>query len=148
MSAAVSDTTTISPAGLLLAARLAGYQAVADEVRIDRVDVEYQPVLGRSGSGRVGAYIERDPTAAAVATVELASDQREAVSGNVSMPYVLHWRPQEPADREFNLLNPGSTALGKVILLGSVIADSGTAVNNYVVFIKRVHVWMTIRGRP
>jgi len=148
MSAAISDITTISPAGLLLAARLAGYRAVADEVRIDQVDVEYQPCLGRAGSGRIGAYIERDSTAAAVATVELASDQRESVSGNVSVPYVLHWRPQEPADREFHLLNPGSTALGQFIFLGTAIFDANTAVNNYVAFIKRVHVRMTIRGRP
>ncbi len=147
-SANVSDTTALTPAGLLLPARLTGYRAVADEVRLDRVDIEYIPVLGKSGSGRCAAYIERDSTAAAVATVILASDQRESVAGAVSQKLVLRWRPQEPLDREFNLLNPGTVSLGNVFLLGTTLADSGAALSNYVVYIKKIHVWMTIRGRP
>ena len=147
----LANTTTISPAGLLLSSRLAGYMAVADEVRLDRVDIEFIPVLGRGASGRCAAYIERDPTAAAVATVDLASDQRESVAGNASQKFVLHWRPQEPLDREFNLLNPGTVSLGSVILLGTQLADPGVPtadMPNRFVYMKKIHVWMTIRGRP
>ncbi len=147
----ISQSFAISPAGLLLAARLAGYQTLADEVRIDLANVVLTPVLSRTAPGRVTMYIERDPTAAVVATVDLASDQRERFVGSVRDPLSLTWRPQEPDDLQFNLLNPGTTSLGKFCVVGDSIkrSDGVTAtVGGELVFTAQIRVAMTLRGRP
>jgi hypothetical protein len=138
----------ISPAALLLAGRLAGYQAIADEVRIDFVRTTLTPVLGASSSGRSALYIERDPAAALVATVNLADDQRERVVGRVHQPLQISWRPQEPNDLQFNLLNPGTVSLGKFGLVGDNITDANAANYSGVVYNVQFLVAMTIRGRP
>jgi hypothetical protein len=138
----------ISPAALLLAGRLAGYQAIADEVRIDFVRTTLTPVLGASSSGRSALYIERDPAAALVATVNLADDQRERVVGRVHQPLQISWRPQEPDDLQFNLLNPGTVSLGKIGLVGDNITDANAANYSGTVYNVQFLVVMTVRGRP
>lgn len=145
----MSSRFGVTPAGLLIAARLSAYQGVADEVRIDSVTVTLVPVFGMTASGRVAFYLERDPAAAAVATVELASDQREVVTGRPQQTLRLSWRPQEPADREFNLLNPGTVSLGLFTIVADSLANSGVAVPIATnVFTARIVTRMTIRGRP
>ncbi len=89
-------------------------------------------------------YLERDPAAAVVATQALALDQREVVTCPMWQSTKLVWRPQEPADKAFELLNPGTTGLGTMFLLGG----NSTATPNVQVGFLTVEVWATIRGRP
>lgn len=145
----MSQTFTISPAGLMLAARLTGYQALADEYRIDLASLTLQPLHGSNSSGRAVLYIERDPLAAAVATVELASDQRERVILSARDTASLSWRPQEPADKEFQLLNPGTTSLGSFKVVGDGFYVQGAIPAAAVTIWTAVfRVALTIRGRP
>jgi len=150
--AAVGSITlaAIDPAGLLLATRLTGYRALADEVRIDEVQFHLKPVYGSSSSGRCCMYIERDPTAAIVASVSLAQDQREQRSFALYEPASITWRPQEPADYEFNLLNPGTTSLGSVFLVADTMqVPAGTNLpNGTIMYTLTITVKMVIRGRP
>jgi hypothetical protein len=145
----VSSTVAIQPTTLIAAARLAGYQVLADEIRIDSVTYAFDPLLGSTAGGRLALYIERDPAAAAVASVSSAMDQREVVHGNVRTGLNITWHPQEPNDRQYNLLNPGTTSLGSFILLGDLMTDSGTllpigtSIGTLATTIK-----FTIRGRP
>ncbi len=145
----LSQTVGIDPVSLLLAARLTGYRALADEVRIDLVSMTLDPIHGTSSSGRAVMYIERDPTAAIVGTVDLASDQRERVIGSVRDRLSLTWRPQEPTDREFNLLNPGTTSLGSFqVLCDNVYVQGTIAPNSTPIWTRVIRVALTIRGRP
>lgn len=144
-----TGTFALDPAVLITAARLAGYQAVADEVRLDSIVFNYVPHLGSTAGGRLALYIDRDPAAAAVATVSAAKDQREVVSGCVRDHLSLTWRPQEPDDRQFNLLNPGTTSLGSFVLIGDALTDAGVALPNGTIFGTTEYVVrMTLRGRP
>lgn len=126
----------------MLAARLAGYQALRDQIRIDRVRITLHPIFGADTEGQTAIYVERDPTAAVVATVALASDQFESKTGHVYMPLSLEWIPQQPTDRTFNLLNPGTVVLATVFVYGASMPAS-LPVYNYT-----VELWATLRGRP
>jgi hypothetical protein len=137
-----SNTFNVSPAGLLLAARLTGYQALHDQVRIDRVVASLRSLVSTSTSGLMVLYIERDPAAAAAGTVPLALDQFEVSSGNAWRCFSHSWRPQQPTDRVFNLLNPGTVALSRIALVGSGFPNSTP------VFELKLTVWCTMRGRP
>lgn len=139
---AISQQILLRPSSLLLAARLTGYQAIFDEARLDSVTIKATPNNGANAPGMISTYIERDPVGAIVATAILAADQRESVSASAYQPWKLTWAPQEPADLEFNLLNPGTTALGSFNMVGTAF---GATVNAYTVTI--VSQW-TMRGRP
>lgn len=142
--------SAIQPSGLILAARLAGYQAIYDECRIESVRVVLTPLYGTNTRGRVVMYVERDPTGAIVASVDLANDQREKVFGNLYTPISINWRPQEPDDHAFNLLNPGTTSLGSFFIKADSLQDGAgaTIVNASTVFTATLYVTVTLRGRP
>jgi len=140
-SGTLSETFAVS-AGNILAARLAGYRAIYDQVRIDRFRVTFVPRLGTGQTGNIAIYIERDPTAAIVATLELASDQFEVVRGPARAPLALDWLPQQPTDHQFNLLNPGTVILSSIMLVGA--GCSATAIQGDVT----LELWTTMRGRP
>jgi len=146
----ISFTKALQPSTILLAARLAGYQALADQIRIDKVTLKLNPIYGSSASGRVTCYIERDPTAAIVASVDLANDQREVVRGKFSSPMSITWRPQQPTDYSFNLLNPGTVSLGTIYVIGDALKDTTgtTAAVSTNAFSYTVVTWFTLRGRP
>lgn len=145
-----STIAVVDPAGSILAARLTGYRALADECRIDSMSVTLSPVYGKSSNGRVAMYIDRDPSSAIVASVERASDQREKVIGLLSETLSLTWRPQEPADRGFELLNPGTTVLGYFRIVADTLSDGGgTAIPvSTLTHTATIRVNFTIRGRP
>lgn len=147
---ALSASTSISPAGCILAARLAGYQAISDEIRLDRVLITMRPIFGTNYSGAVAVYIDRDAAAATVASELLACDQREQCNGQLFTEKRLEWRPQEPADKEFNLINPGTVALAKFHFVGVALTDSaGAAIANGAnLYTSVIEVWATLRGRP
>jgi hypothetical protein len=132
----------ISPAGLLLAARLTGYQAIRDQMRIDKVQIVIHPMASASTPGLIVMYVERDPTAAVVATPVLALDQFEVRSAQSWKPLQVDWKPQAPSDKEFQNLNPGTVSKGTFFLLGNG-APVTTPIAN-----ATVHVWATLRGRP
>jgi len=141
---------TITPSVLVVAARLAGYQAIYDEVRIDKIHVTLHPILGSTTAGRVAFYLERDPAAGAVGSVALALGQRELAQGSIRNTLSLNWAPQEPADWEFNLLNPGTVSLGKFVVMADSLADgAGVALPNATtMYTADIRVAMTLRGRP
>jgi hypothetical protein len=141
---------TITPSALLAAARLAGYQSLADEIRLDHIKFTLSPVYGNNAAGRMCLYIERDSAAAIVGTVNAAMDQRELSSGGLKDKLSITWRPQEPLDHEFNLLNPGTVSLGKFCIIGENLADgAGVAIPNAtVIYTIKVDLRFTIRGRP
>ncbi len=138
----MSIAIPVSAAGTMLAARLAGYQALRDQIRIDRVRVTLHPIQGADTEGQTAIYVERDPTAAVVATVALASDQFECKTGHVYNELAIEWTPQQPTDRNFNLLNPGTVVLANVYVYGASMPSSA-AIYNYT-----VELWATLRGRP
>lgn len=133
----------ISPAGLLLAARLAGYQALRDQIRIDRVKLKFHPIASTSTSGLGVLYIERDPAATVVGSFSLALDQFEVASASSWQPMSLLWRPQQPTDRLFQNLNPGTTSLGTFFETGA-----GHGVAALPIWEVTVCLWATLRGRP
>jgi Zn-dependent M16 (insulinase) family peptidase len=139
----VSSSIDLDPAVLILAARLAGYQALRDEIRIDGVKAVYEPYLSAStGTGSLAMYIERDPTAAIVASYALASSQYESTTFRSWDNGTIVWRPQQPSDYAFNLLNPGTVKLGKIQIVGQglpVSVDVGAT---------RILLSATLRGRP
>jgi Zn-dependent M16 (insulinase) family peptidase len=139
----VSSSIDLDPAVLILAARLAGYQALRDEIRIDGVKAIYEPYLSAStGTGSLAMYIERDPTAAIVASYALASSQYESTTFRSWDNGTIVWRPQQPSDYAFNLLNPGTVKLGKIQIVGQglpVSVDVGAT---------RILLSATLRGRP
>jgi hypothetical protein len=140
---ALNYQVNVSPAGLLLAARLAGYQALRDQIRIDRVVVCLIPTQSAStGTGQTAIYIDRDPTAATVANLALACDQFEKVHDVNWRPLVLTWRPQQPVDRTFNNLNPGTVSLATFNVVGNQMPASSQ------VYMQEVTVYATLRGRP
>lgn len=138
----VSLTVPVSAAGLMLAARLAGYQALRDQVRIDRVKITLHPINGTDSEGQTCVYVERDPTAAVVATVALASDQFESRTASSWQPLSIEWYPQQPTDLNFNLLNPGTVVLSNVYVYGASLPASLPAYN------VTVESWLSLRGRP
>jgi hypothetical protein len=140
----ISAGYAINAANLIIAARLAGYQAIRDQFRIDRVRFTLIPSLSAStGVGRVAHYIERDGTAAAVANVNLASDQLESSVDVSWKPQVLEWFPQQPSDLAFYVLNPGTTtALATYFIVGTGLPATT------VIYTLRIEVRMTLRGRP
>lgn len=142
--------SAIQPSGLVLAARLAGYQAIFDECRIDFIKVTISPLYGSNTRGRVCVYVERDPAAAIVATVDLANDQREKVFGSLYTPLSIGWRPQEPTDHAFNPLNPGTVSLGSLFFKADSLLDGAGAAIAQASTISTVtiQVAMTLRGRP
>jgi hypothetical protein len=139
---AVASTKVISPAGLILAARLTGYQALRDQVRIKKVQVHLKPIASASTPGLGVLYIERDPAAAVVATPQLALDQFEVTSCQAWNALSLTWKPQQPSDRAFQNLNPGTTSLGSFYLLGTGFTVSAPIWN------MTVKIWAVLRGRP
>lgn len=139
----LSYQVNVSPAGLLLASRLTGYQALRDQVRIDRVIISLIPTQSAStGTGQTAIYIDRDPTAAIVANLALACDQFEKVHDVNWRPLVLCWRPQQPVDRTFNNLNPGTVSLATFNVVGNQMPASSQ------VYMQEVTVYATLRGRP
>lgn len=138
----VANTKTCSPAGLMLAGRLTGYQALRDQIRIDRVRVEMKPIASASTGGLAALYIERDPSAAVVATPQLALDQFEVTSCQAWAKMMLTWTPQQPSDKAYQNLNPGTTSLGSFYLIGSGFPASTPIWN------MTVKLWATLRGRP
>ncbi len=139
---ALAETWNVRPSSLILAARLTGYQALRDEIRLDRVRVTLNPVLGSSAVGNACLYLERQTGEAVVGTTQLAMDQQEEVHGHVAKKLVLDWLPKEPADFEFELLNPGTVAKAIFYFVGSGVAAS--TLHYYVT----IDVWATLRGRP
>jgi hypothetical protein len=140
---AIAQSIPIRPSSLLLAARLAGYQALRDEIRIDSVRVEWLPLLSAStGTGTVCMYIERDPAAAIVASTTLAMDQLEQSNASGWKPINIRWGPQQPSDFAFNLLNPGTVSLGTVQFVGGGLP--ATAACGLI----RITLSATLRGRP
>lgn len=139
---ALASSYSVAPAGIILAARLAGYQALRDECRIDRVMAHLLPIQGTGASGQVCMYIERNIADAPVATFALANDQQEKVAGHVSRPLTLNWLPREPADHEFNLLNPGTVSLAEFQIVASGLTASTAYYTLQLVF------YATLRGRP
>lgn len=146
----IAFTKALQPSTVILAARLAGYQALADQIRLDRVLLSLKPLYGTSASGRVTAYVERDPTAAIVSTVDLANDQREVVRKRFSQELQIMWRPQQPTDFQFNLLNPGTVSLGTIYVIGDALKDTtgATAAVSTNAYSYTVTTWFTLRGRP
>jgi hypothetical protein len=139
----------VSPAGLISASRLSGYQALRDDVRIDRVRVTLRPTVRGTCTGRCALYVERDPTEPLSATVPLAMDQFELCYGNVDQELVLEWRPQEPLDLEFQPLNPGTSVLAAFNLVADTLTAGGLALGAAsVIFSGTAEVWATLRGRP
>lgn len=134
----------LKPADLILAARLAGLRALHDEIRIDRVRVRLEPQLGANCVSTTAMYIERDPTAAVVGTIQLAASQFESVSGPLNRPLELTWRPQQPSDLEYHLLNPGTVSLGTIYALGG----SSAVTASVPAYLIRVTLYATVRGRP
>ncbi len=126
----------------ILAARLSGLQALHDQARIDQVRISLMPMNGSDTEGILAVYIERDPTAAAVATPALAADQFEVSVAPAWRAQVLNWYPQQPTDRAFLALNPGTTLLANFFLVGSGFP---TSVNCYEVTLE---MWLSVRGRP
>jgi len=138
----VAMTIPVSPAGLLLATRLAGYRALRDQMRIDRVVVTLHPINGTDTEGQVGVYVERDPTAAVVGSVPLVADQFESVVGQAFKTISLEWLPQQPTDREYLLLNPGTDVLSNIYVYGASFPASLATYN------VTVESWTSLRGRP
>lgn len=134
----------IRPVDLILASRLSGLQALHDEVRIDRVRLELVPQLGMNTVSTTAMYIERDPSAAVVGSIELAASQFEVVMGPLNKSLVITWRPQQPSDREFHRLNPGTVSLGSIFVLGG----SAGVTASVPAYLARVTLFATVRGRP
>lgn len=146
---AYSGTIAIgSPAGLISAGRLAGYQALRDDIRLDRVKMTFTPYYRGTSRGLVAAYIERVPTEAVSATLTLASDQLECKTVALSEGFSLSWSPQQPSDREFQPLNPGTVALFDLDCVGSGLEGNGVALPSGTAFMwVTVETWSTLRGR-
>jgi hypothetical protein len=144
----IATSLGISPATIITAARLTGYRAIADEIRIDYIRLNLTPILGAASTGRTVLYVERDPNAAIVATVALADDQREKVIGRVNTPLSICWRPQEPTDREFQTLNPGSHSLGTFQIVSDQITDATATAFVGNCYSQQLLVYATLRGRP
>jgi len=106
------------------------------------VRVTLHPISGADTEGQTAIYVERDPTAAVVASVALATDQFESATGHVYQTLTLDWMPQHPTDRNFNLLNPGTVVLATMYVYGASMPAT-TAIYNYT-----VELWATLRGRP
>jgi hypothetical protein len=140
----VAISIALTPSAMFTAARLAGLRALHDEIRFDRVTMELIPQLGANTVSTTALYIERDPTAAVVGTIELAASQFESVNGPLNRPIALTWRPQQPQDRAFNLLNPGTVSLGTFYGVGG----SATVTPSVPAYLIHIHVWATVRGRP
>ncbi len=141
-SGVVAQTIAVSPSGLISAGRLAGYVALRDQIRINRVRVNIHPTQGADTEGISVLYIDRDPAAATVGSVSLALDQFERSSGAAWADYSLTWKPQQPTDHNYNLLNPGTVTLANIYLLGSYFPSSTLVMD------VSVEVWFTLRGRP
>lgn len=138
----IAGTVPISAAGLISAGRLAGYQALRDQIKIIRVTVTLAPFSGTGSTGRTVVYVERDPTAAVVGSVYLASDQFESRSAMAWEQNALTWRPQQPTDYLYNLLNPGTVVLANMYLKGSGYAATTAC------YTQIIEVWAVLRGRP
>jgi hypothetical protein len=138
----VAATVPVSPAGLVLAARLTGLQALRDQARIDHVRITIRPFLGTDSEGMWVLYTERDPAAAVVATMPLALDQFEVASGRAWDKVVLDWKPQQPTDLLYGLLNPGTVVLSNIYVKASALPVSIPAAEMV------VEAWFTLRGRP
>lgn len=138
----VTQTVSISPAGIFSAGRLTGYQALRDQCRIEWVKVTLTPIFGADTEGQTGLYIERDPTAAALTGIPNVADQFESAVANVYRRLTITWTPQQPTDRLFNPLNPGTVVLAHVYVYGASIPASSPAYNMI------VESMCTLRGRP
>jgi hypothetical protein len=138
----LAQTVPVSPAGLVSSGRLTGLQALRDQARINRVKISLRPMRGTDSEGLCCLYIERDPTAAVVATTALACDQFERAIGQAWNSVVLEWRPQQPTDLVFGLLNPGTSVLANIFLVGTGFEAS------YNAYEMIVEAWFTLRGRP
>jgi len=148
-SSFATGTVVLAPDPMIEATRLGGYQALHDEIRIDHITFTLRPRMGASASGVTCMYIDRDPASTIASDEMLATDQYEAVADHVSRPLVVHWRPQEPADREFNLLDPGTVSLGNLFVISNQIAGpAGTLLTSGVAYDLTTEVWFTVRGRP
>lgn len=138
----------VAPSSLLSSALLAGYQAVRDDMRIDRVRVSLLPLYHGTTSGRVALYIERHPGQAVSASVDLALGQLELSYGQFNDPLSLEWHPQEPLDREFQPLDPGTLDLADFNVVSDTLSANGTPIALYgSVTTVEIEVWATLRGR-
>jgi len=146
----VSTSVAVSTS-LILAARLAGLQAIYDEGRINRVKVSLRPSFGRNVFGRTTLYIERDTADAIAATAEIANNNFESVNKHPSSNFELTWLPQEPQDREFQSLGAfTSLAFFGIVSSGLTYGDAAITpiVINSEAYDMIVESWWTLRGRP
>jgi hypothetical protein len=139
------------PAGLLISSRLTGYQALRDDCRIDKVVFDFVPLYSGTVCGEACFYLERQVSDPVVGTLELACDQFEATHAVFGRSQSITWLPQQPSDRVFQSLNPGTTQL---FLLYGVANSDGLGSNGAPftgvreVYTVTVTTWMTLRGRP
>ncbi len=147
---AISTLSELRPTVLISAARLAGYQACFDEIRIDRVEVRWSPLYGAGAGGRICVYLDRDITDGTVASVDDAVAQQEKFFIPFSKGGTLVWTPREPADREFHPLNPGNVSLARIHYLGAGLtkADATDVANGQDVGTVLFTLHATLRGRP
>jgi hypothetical protein len=144
-----SAVTQIDPVGLIAGARLAGYQVIRDDARIDHVRVTLEPLYSGTSSGRTALYIERDAAATISATYLLADSQFERRCGSLVDKLVLDWFPQQPADFAFQPLSPGNLSLGYFAAVGDSLTSNATLIPaSATVYSAIVETWMTLRGRP
>lgn len=144
-----SSTGTVSQ---ILAINLTSLSAFAtqfleifDEVRINFVELTWQPAVGSSTSGSMVFYIERGSDAIA-ASVTTAATEREMIQfrpwdeGNShSGVNVLRWVPKQPSD--YNFLSTSNTSVGSFMVVGS-----GLPVNTVVGYLQ-ITSSLTFRGR-
>ncbi len=146
----VSTLSELRPAILIPATRLAGYQAVYDEIRIDRVVITWVPLYGAGAGGRICVYIDRDITDGTVATVDLAVGQQEKIFVPFSRGGTMTWIPREPTDREFQPLNPGTVSLARIHIIGESLTDGSAVAIPNATDSGTLHcvTYATVRGRP
>jgi hypothetical protein len=139
----------VSANGIFNAARLAGYQAIRDDIRFDRCRLTLTPVFSGTTGGRCILYVEREVGEAISASVLLASDQLERSSGQLSSKLTVGWTPQQPPDRQFYSLSAPSTNLANVNLVADSLSSNGVAVPVATVcWTVTMECWFTLRGRP
>jgi len=139
------------PAGLLIASRLTGYQALRDDCRIDKVVFDFVPLFHGTTGGEVAFYIEREVSESVVATLPLACDQFECAHGQFGDCLSLTWVPQQPSDKVFQPLNPGTSPLFNIYGVESSagLSQNGTSISTaQQIYTVTISTWMTLRGRP
>jgi len=139
------------PAGLLIASRLTGYQALRDDCRLDKVVLDFVPLFHGTTGGEVAFYIERETAESVVTTLPLACDQFECSHGQFGDCLSLTWVPQQPSDKIFQPLIPGTVPLFSVygVVNTAGLSQNGTGISTaQQIYTVTVSTWMTLRGRP